>query len=463
MCAASRSGDKASVNTSEEGASQGWAEHFQSMGPSLYRMILRIVGSPETAEEVLQETVAHVLARNPEATHIEQPEAYLRTAAKNRALNVQRQERTQARIRTEIRVVGQRRRTEAGWHAKRSAPGELLRFAQDAIGHRRPLAEGSRAPTSPKTPSEQCLEQEERAILNAILAALPLGDRELIRLRYDEGMTEREIAKWLRVPEGTVSGRLTRDRQQLEKELLSSLHPTWIPTTPWNWQQLRAESPGAARLLPRLFQAIQADIEGQPADAVSISRQLLATPPRDAGFKAIVCTEMASFYDHTGQPAAALQILESLLTQPGAERQYAGQYWWMQYQKGVMLRQVGEYKQAREVLAKVFTVFERETPQEDYAASALHQLGVLELKLGRYTEAENIFKTCLEKRRNDRSNHRVAYEYRRLAEVYAWTRRPAVAWANLDKAISIAKACGVARYIREIDQDIHTLRERNLL
>jgi tetratricopeptide (TPR) repeat protein len=179
---------------------------------------------------------------------------------------------------------------------------------------------------------------------------------------------------------------------------------------------------------------------------------MLKTKPHEAVFKAIVGTEMASFYDHTGQPATALKILEDLLTQPGAKSQYAEQYWWWQYQKGIMLRQLGQYDPAREVLEKVHTVFESD-PTKDYAASALHQLGVLELELGRYTEAEARFKTCLEKRRPDRSNHRAAYEYRRLAQLYARTSRHRAARAHVHQAIAIAQACGFERYLREIKQD----------
>jgi hypothetical protein len=49
----------------------------------------------------------------------------------------------------------------------------------------------------------------------------------------------------------------------------------------------------------------------------------------------------------------------------------------------------------------------------------MHQLGVIDLELGRLREAENWFMLCLKERKQQKENFRIVYEYRRLAEVYS--------------------------------------------
>lgn len=59
----------------------------------------------------------------------------------------------------------------------------------------------------------------ERADLHAALDRLSERDRQLIKLRYDEDLTQEAIARRLGVPDGTVKVRLHRVRHKLREHL----------------------------------------------------------------------------------------------------------------------------------------------------------------------------------------------------------------------------------------------------
>lgn len=66
---------------------------------------------------------------------------------------------------------------------------------------------------------ERVLATVERADLHAALARLNQRDRQLVRLRYDEDMTQEAIAHRLGIPLGTVKVRLHRVRAKLRREI----------------------------------------------------------------------------------------------------------------------------------------------------------------------------------------------------------------------------------------------------
>jgi RNA polymerase sigma-70 factor (ECF subfamily) len=59
----------------------------------------------------------------------------------------------------------------------------------------------------------------ERITLREVISRLPARDRELLDLRYERDLTQREIAGRLDLPEGTVKIRLHRVRRRLAREL----------------------------------------------------------------------------------------------------------------------------------------------------------------------------------------------------------------------------------------------------
>jgi RNA polymerase sigma-70 factor, ECF subfamily len=64
---------------------------------------------------------------------------------------------------------------------------------------------------------ERVLATVERADLRAALDRLDENDRQLLRLRYSEDMTQAAIARRLGIPEGTVKVRLHRARGKLRR------------------------------------------------------------------------------------------------------------------------------------------------------------------------------------------------------------------------------------------------------
>jgi RNA polymerase sigma-70 factor (ECF subfamily) len=66
---------------------------------------------------------------------------------------------------------------------------------------------------------ERVLATVERADLHAALSCLDDRDRQLLRLRYDEDLTQAVIARRLGIPEGTVKVRLHRVRNKLRRAI----------------------------------------------------------------------------------------------------------------------------------------------------------------------------------------------------------------------------------------------------
>jgi RNA polymerase sigma-70 factor, ECF subfamily len=66
---------------------------------------------------------------------------------------------------------------------------------------------------------ERVMATVERADIQAALGRLNERDRQLVRLRYEEDLTQAGIARRLGLPEGTVKVRLHRVRNKLRREI----------------------------------------------------------------------------------------------------------------------------------------------------------------------------------------------------------------------------------------------------
>jgi RNA polymerase sigma-70 factor (ECF subfamily) len=64
---------------------------------------------------------------------------------------------------------------------------------------------------------ERVLATVEQADLHAALGQLDENDRQLLRLRYGDDLTQAAIARRLGIPEGTVKVRLHRARDKLRR------------------------------------------------------------------------------------------------------------------------------------------------------------------------------------------------------------------------------------------------------
>lgn len=68
-------------------------------------------------------------------------------------------------------------------------------------------------------PAPEGLSPEDRMDLYAALERLPERYRDMVKLKYFDGLTTREIAQQLGVSEGTVSSSLSRAIQRMRKEM----------------------------------------------------------------------------------------------------------------------------------------------------------------------------------------------------------------------------------------------------
>jgi RNA polymerase sigma-70 factor (ECF subfamily) len=144
----------------------------------LFRAAWALCGSRADAEDLVQETFVRVLAR-PRVIRREDDLAYLMRALRNTFL------------------AGRRRASV------REPPV--------------PLEEGlERAPASASPAPDEVVEQ--RRVYEAI-AALPDEFRDALVAVDVTGLSYREAARALRVPEGTVTSRLSRAREQVARTL----------------------------------------------------------------------------------------------------------------------------------------------------------------------------------------------------------------------------------------------------
>jgi RNA polymerase sigma factor (sigma-70 family) len=100
--------------------------------------------------------------------------------------------------------------------ARRQAHNVLRRRRRDSID----LDGVEAAIDAGATPEGQALARERRADLAAAVASLPAVQRETLGLIFVEGLSYREAAEVLGVPEGTVKSRLNHARQALRARML---------------------------------------------------------------------------------------------------------------------------------------------------------------------------------------------------------------------------------------------------
>ena len=76
-----------------------------------------------------------------------------------------------------------------------------------------------RLPSPASTPSRHLLREEIQHRVKQLLAEMSPGDREIIVMRHLEGMSVREVAAVLELPEGTVKSRHFRALESLRRVL----------------------------------------------------------------------------------------------------------------------------------------------------------------------------------------------------------------------------------------------------
>ncbi len=142
----------------------------------LVRFCLAYLGSAEEAEDAVQDVFCRVLAAD---TIPESFRAWIYRIARNRCLDLLR---------------GRARRRD-----DQLLPSEV-QVAEDLTGHLTRL-----------------VRKELHSRLRHLVAGLPASQREILRLRYVEGLSRREIAEVLEIPESIVKSRLFEGLERLRR------------------------------------------------------------------------------------------------------------------------------------------------------------------------------------------------------------------------------------------------------
>jgi RNA polymerase sigma-70 factor (ECF subfamily) len=143
-------------------------------GPAMLRFCWGYLGQLSDAEDAVQDVLCKALAAPRRAENLR---AWLYKVARNHCLNLLR---------------GRRRRRDGG-----------------------PLPSASRLPAGLTGPLTGLARGEQRSRLRHMVAALPAAYREVLMLRYAEGLTRGEIAEVLDAPETTVKNRLFEGLRRL--------------------------------------------------------------------------------------------------------------------------------------------------------------------------------------------------------------------------------------------------------
>ena len=154
-------------------------------GRRLFWSCRRLLGDPDEAEDVVQETFVRAYQHLAEYDPARRFFTWIYTIARNRCLNVLRQRKT--------------------WATRRLDPGE---------------EEGATEAVAPELAgrddtSDRVEDRELAAALAACLATLSEEQRTCFELRHGEELRYEEIAAVLAVPVGTVMSRLARAREKM--------------------------------------------------------------------------------------------------------------------------------------------------------------------------------------------------------------------------------------------------------
>jgi RNA polymerase sigma-70 factor (ECF subfamily) len=161
------------------GDDRALAEVFDEFGPAVHAAARQILGDPATADDVVQDVFVD-LWRHPERydATLAGLRTYLTLCARHRALDVVRSE-----LRRAIREERQAR---------------LLP-----------------APRQP-SPSEEVADEDTASTVRAAVRALPPDQRRVVELAYFGGLSYRDVAQRIGIPEGTAKSRLRLALAKLE-------------------------------------------------------------------------------------------------------------------------------------------------------------------------------------------------------------------------------------------------------
>jgi RNA polymerase sigma-70 factor (ECF subfamily) len=165
------------------------AEVFDRLAPVAYGTALRILGQGTAAQDVVQDVFVELWSHpdryDPDAGSLR---LFLIVLARHRAVDV---------VRSEVRRTARQQRYQR------------LTLRERDI-----------------SPAEEVTAAESASMLRAAVSLLPDSQRRVIELAYFEGLTYREIARAVGIPEGTAKSRarlaLAKLETVLDRQLLES-------------------------------------------------------------------------------------------------------------------------------------------------------------------------------------------------------------------------------------------------
>lgn len=161
----------------------------------LYRLALSLVGNPDDAEDVLQESYFHAFEKRASFAGRSGLGAWLASIVRNQAVDCLRARRSR---RSAFRLEAELPYADAG------SPSPIEGVpAQAAFGN----------------PELEVEREEARTVLESAIMALPLTFRAVFMLREVEGLSVEDTAAYLGIPVATVKSRDHRARQLLRAEL----------------------------------------------------------------------------------------------------------------------------------------------------------------------------------------------------------------------------------------------------
>jgi len=158
------------------------AEIFDRLGPAVYGGALRVLGDGAAAQDIVQDVLVELWSRpdryDPSVGSLR---TYLIVLARHRAVDL---------VRSELRRLARQQR-----HGRLAV-----------------------APPDP-SPCEEVMATEAAGVVRAAVRLLPDSQRRVIELAYFGGLTCREVASAVGIPEGTAKSRLRLALAKLETVL----------------------------------------------------------------------------------------------------------------------------------------------------------------------------------------------------------------------------------------------------
>ena len=158
------------------------AEAFDRLGPAVYGAALRVLGewtaAQDVAQDVFVELWTHPGRYDPAAGSLR---TYLTVLARHRAVDM---------VRSELRRIARQERNQ------RLTPQQELR-----------------------SPGDEVEAAEAAGVVRAAVRLLPDSQRQVVELAYFGGLSYREVAQAVGIPEGTAKSRLRLAMAKLESVL----------------------------------------------------------------------------------------------------------------------------------------------------------------------------------------------------------------------------------------------------